>query len=226
MKDEKGIAISGTTKIFGCIAHPTDHVRAPSIFNPEFQAKGQDAVMIPIDIEPDKIKDGIDGLRAMPNFMGSAVTIPHKMTIASLCDELSDVAKITGAVNAIRFEKGKLKGENFDGAGFVAGLYGEGYHIDGQRCLIIGAGGAARAIAYSLCGEPIAHLDIYNRTAEKASALVQAVLAEKPDAQIAAVSDLHEENYDMVINATSLGLKDTDSLPCDPDKLLDEAEKI
>ena len=223
MKDEKGIAISGTTKIFGCIAHPTDHVRAPSIFNPEFQAKGQDAVMIPIDIEPDKIKDGIDGLRAMPNFIGAAVTIPHKMTIASLCDELSDVAKITGAVNAIRFEKGKLKGENFDGAGFVAGLYGEGHHIDGQRCLIIGAGGAARAIAYSLCGEPIAHLDIYNRTTEKASALVQAVLAEKPDAQIDVVSDLHEENYDMVINATSLGLKVTDSLPCDPDKLPESA---
>ena len=65
----------------------------------------------------------------------------------------------------------------------------------------------------------LSHLDIYNRTTEKASALVQAVLAEKPDAQITVAPDLHVENYDVVINATSLGLKDTDSLPCDPDKL-------
>lgn len=219
MKDEKGKAISGTTKIFGCIAHPTDHVRAPSIFNPLFQAKGQDAVMVPIDIEPDKIEEGIAGLRAMPNFIGSAVTIPHKMSIASLCDELSEVAKITGAVNAIRFEGGKLKGENFDGAGFVAGLYGEGHHLDGQKCLIIGAGGAARAIAYALCCETIAQLDIYNRTTEKASALADAVLSEKPEAKIAVALELNEGKYDVVINATSLGLKDTDSLPCDPDKL-------
>ena len=72
------------------------------------------------------------------------------MTIASLCDELSDVAKITGAVNAIRFDEGKLKGENFDGAGFVAGLYGEGHHIDGQRCLIIGAGARACDCLFTL----------------------------------------------------------------------------
>ena len=62
----------------------------------------------------------------MPNFMG-AVTIPHKMPIAELCDELGEVARITGAVNAIRFEEGRLKGDNFDGAGFVTGLYDQGH---------------------------------------------------------------------------------------------------
>lgn len=219
MKDNKDYKISGTTKLFGCIAHPTDHVRAPSIFNPSFAAKGQDAVMVPIDIHPERIEEGIAGLRAMPNFIGAAVTIPHKMPIASLCDELSDVAKITGAVNAIRFRDGKLYGENFDGAGFVAGLYGEGHQLEGKRCLIIGAGGAARAIAYALCGEPITHLDVYNRTTQKADDLVEAVLTETPDAKINVAQALNEADYDVVINATSLGLQATDSLPCDPQKL-------
>ena len=228
MKDNKDHIISGTTKLFGCIAHPTDHVRAPSIFNPVFAAKGQDAVMVPIDIHPDMIEEGIAGLRAMPNFIGAAVTIPHKMPIASLCDKLSDVAKITGAVNAIRFQDGKLYGENFDGAGFVAGLYGEGHNLDGKKCLMIGAGGAARAIAYALCGEPIAQLDVYNRTTQKADELVEAVLSETPDAKIPnakinVAQVLNEADYDVVINATSLGLQSTDSLPCDPQKLSETA---
>ncbi|MGC6516733.1 MAG: shikimate dehydrogenase family protein [Candidatus Puniceispirillaceae bacterium] len=215
--------ISGTTKLFGCIAHPTDHVRAPSLFNPQFSQKGQDAVMVPVDIAPDNIKAGIDGLRAMPNFIGAAVTIPHKMTIAALCDELGPVAKITGAVNAIRFIDGKLYGDNFDGAGFVAGLYGQGHDLRGKKCLIIGAGGAARAIAYALSCEEIGGLTVYNRTKDKAADLVKAVKMQKPEAMIAVAESLEVSSFDIVINATALGLKEDDPLPCDISSLSKEA---
>ena len=215
--------ISGTTKIFGCIAHPTDHVRAPSLFNPIFEEKGSDAVMIPIDILPNKLEEGIAGLRAMPNFMGAAVTIPHKMPIAELCDELGEVARITGAVNAIRFEEGRLKGDNFDGAGFVTGLYDQGHSLENKKCLIIGAGGAARAIAYALCLESISRLDVCNRTPDKAQALVEAVQKQNSNAKIEQVNDLLVGDYDVVINATSLGLHDGDNLPCNVDELSDNA---
>lgn len=213
------MTIRGTTKLFGCIAHPTDHVRAPSLFNPQFEANGQDAVMVPIDIHPDRLAEGMAGLQAMPNFKGAAVTIPFKMSIASLCDELGPVAKITGAVNAIRFKDGALLGDNFDGAGFVAGLYGEGHSLADKKCLLIGAGGAAHAIAYALSCEPIADLTIYNRTTEKAHELVDAIKSHNKDASLQVAETLSVGGYDIIIQATPLGLKDGDALPCNPDEI-------
>lgn len=207
-------AINGKTMLFGCLAHPTSHVRAPTIFNQIFEERGIDAVMVPVDIEPKRLEEGIAGLQSMPNFKGAAVTIPHKMPLAQLCDELGSVAKITGAVNAVRFKDGRLQGDNFDGAGFIAGFYGQGHQLAGKRCLLIGAGGAANAIAYGLCCEPIAGLAIYNRTIEKAEALVAAVKLERGDAPLATVATPDYASYDIVINATPLGLRPDDALPC------------
>ena len=212
-------AISGTTMIFGCLAHPVSHVRAPTIFNQIFEEQNKDAVMVPVDILPERLAEGIAGLKAMPNFKGAAVTIPHKMPLAELCDTLGPVAMITGAVNAVRIDKGRLMGDNFDGAGFVAGLHGQGHKLEGKKCLLIGAGGAARAIAYALCQEPIALLDVHNRTLSKAQDLVQAVSAHLPDAPLDASDAPDYTSYDVVINATALGLRADDAMPCDPDSL-------
>lgn len=215
--------ISGTTKLFGCLAHPTSHVRAPTLFNGIFADSHKDAVMVPVDIAPQMLAQGIAGLQAMPNFLGAAVTIPHKMTMAELCDELGPVAQITGAVNAVRFDKGRIFGDNFDGAGFVAGLKGQGHQLTDKRCLLIGAGGAARAIAYGLCGEAIASLDVTNRSIEKAEMLVAAVCAHRTHAPLKACQMPDYGAYDIVINATSLGLYETDAMPCDPDALSEQA---
>ena len=216
-------AISGTTTLFGCIAHPVSHVRAPTIFNQIFAEAGQDAVMVPIDIKPENLASAIAGLCAIPNFKGAAVTIPHKMPLAEHCDELGAVAQITGAVNAVRCENGKLYGDNFDGAGFVAGLTGQGHELADKKILLIGAGGAARAIAYGLCGEAIAQLDVYNRTAAKARALVDAVKAHNERAPLSVCEAPDYGAYDIVINATALGLKPDDALPCDVDALASHA---
>ena len=213
------VPISGKTRVFGTIAHPSAHVRAPSLFNPIFAEQQIDAVMVPFDIHPDGLASAIDAFRYMPNFEGAAVTNPHKMTLAALCDELSPVAKITGAVNAVRFQEGRIIGENFDGAGFVAGLQAQNHQLEGKSVLLIGAGGAARAIAYALSLEPIKSLSVYNRTTAKAADLITAVHEYVPDAKLE-VADLEGlSSYDVIINATALGLYEDDPLPCPVDDI-------
>ena len=115
-------AVTGTTRLFGCIASPTDHVRAPMIFNRIFAERNIDAVMVPVDISAEQLSEGIKGLKKLGNFKGAAVTIPHKLNLAALCDELGPGARAAAAVNAVRFaDDERLLGDNFDGHGFVAG---------------------------------------------------------------------------------------------------------
>ena len=93
--------VDGNSRVFGVIAHPVTHVRAPEVFNPRFAMAGLDHIMVPIDAPPDSLEDIIRGLQRMPNFGGLAVTIPHKLAMAKLCDDLGTVARLTGAVNAV-----------------------------------------------------------------------------------------------------------------------------
>ena len=96
-------AVTGTTRLFGCIASPTDHVRAPMIFNRIFAERNIDAVMVPVDIPAEQLSEGIKGLKKLGNFKGAAITIPHKLNLAALCDELGPGARAAAAVNAVRF---------------------------------------------------------------------------------------------------------------------------
>ena len=217
------VVIDGKTELFGCIAHPTAHVRAPSLFNPLFAAHDQNRVMVPMDITPDGLASSVAAFKQMPNFKGAAVTIPHKMTLAELCDELGEVAQITGAVNAVTVKDGKLCGDNFDGAGFVAGVKGEGMALAGRKIALIGAGGAARAIAYALSCEDITSLTVHNRTLAKAKALQDAIMSFLPQAPLHVSDVVDYSDYDMIINATSLGLYEGDALPCALDGVREDA---
>ena len=208
--------VEGATRIFGVIAHPADHVRAPMVFNPRFAASGLPHVMVPIDAPPTRLEAIIDGLRAMQNFGGLAVTIPHKMAVADLCDTLGAAAELTGAVNAVRFDDdGSMHGDNFDGAGFVAGCNGNGFDVAGKNILLIGAGGAASAIAAALCEARVNELHIANRGLKKAQNLVQSLRQKTGFSRTTAVSlaDCDGIDADMIINSTSLGLKEDDPLP-------------
>lgn len=220
------VEITGKTKIFGVIADPIDHVRAPKAFNPIFKQKGIDAVLVPLHIMPENLEAVMRGLSLMPNFGGVCVTIPHKVTLAAICDVLGPTAKMVGAVNAVRFEGGKMIGDNFDGAGFTAGLTGEGVNLTDLSVLLLGAGGAAQAIAASLSSCNIKRLGISNRNLTKAEDLVfrlQMMETTNPDINIRAIPptmlDQCLEQADLIINATSLGLKATDALPCCLDRV-------
>ena len=137
-----------------------------------------------------------------------------------MCDELGEAARVCGAVNAVRFgDDGRLYGDIFDGAGFVAGLALKGHEIAGKRVLMLGAGGAARAIAVALCQAGVGEIAIANRTREKAEQLVDAMAEAAGYSQAHVLDDMAEaalesaRDIDMIINTTSLGLHKGDALP-------------
>ena len=214
--------VDGNSRIFGVIAHPVTHVRAPMVFNPRFASAGLSHIMLPIDAPPASLQDIIRGLQSIPNFGGLAVTIPHKLAMAELCDDLGSVARLTGAVNAVRFDPdGLLYGDNFDGAGFVAGCRGNGYEVTGKTVLMLGAGGAARAIAAALCEASVGELIIANRNLAKAQQLADLLVTVGGFANVIAqpLAETDGAGVDMIINSTSLGLHDNDALPLTLDQV-------
>lgn len=214
MMTEQVSQIGGTTRVFGCIADPVDHVRAPTVFNTLFAQQDIDHVMVPIHVPADDLNTIIEGLRRLPNFGGMAVTIPHKVPLAALCDTLGAAARLTGAVNAVRFDDdGRMHGDNFDGQGFVSGLRMKGHDPAGKSVLMIGAGGAARAIALALHEAGASEISICNRTMEKAAAIADAVNGSDGALRITAMQHHNGSNVELIVNTTSLGLHVGDVLP-------------
>jgi shikimate dehydrogenase len=212
--------ITGKTRLFGVIADPIEHVRAPQVFNPVFAARGFDAVLVPCHVAPDGLAALMDGFRRIVNFGGFLVTVPHKLRAAELCDELGPAGRLIGSVNAVRRDPdGRLIGEMFDGKGFVAGLEQAGYDLRGKGVLLVGAGGAGRAIAFAVAEAGVRRLTIANRTARRAEELARAVLRATPGVGVLAGPADPAAGHDLVINATSLGLKPNDPLPIDADRL-------
>ncbi|MEO7091771.1 MAG: hypothetical protein ABI175_00885 [Polyangiales bacterium] len=147
--------ITGITRVTAVLGWPVDHSRSPQMLNAAYAELGVDAVMVPIPVRPEDLAPMIAGLRA-GHCLGASVTIPHKITTAALCDELSPAAKAIGAVNCLQFgddtDPKRVIGHNTDERGFLDGLVEAGYDAKGKRAVILGAGGAARAVAYALRG--------------------------------------------------------------------------
>lgn len=205
--------ITGKTRVFGVIADPIDHVRAPMVFNPLYAARGIDAVMVPVHVAPEQLETAIAGLKAQLNFGGLAVTVPHKLAIMDLCDEVGRQGRLVGAVNAVCFDADRnLTGDNFDGAGFVAGMRAEGHEVTARSVLQLGAGGAGRAIAFALADAGVSRLVINNRTRAKAEELAAAVSAAYPSVPVS-VGAAEPDGCEIVINTTSAGLHPGDPLP-------------
>ena len=213
-----------STKIYGCIADPIDHVKAPTIFTSIFKEKNINAVMIPIHVEKDNLKKLIDTLKKIKNFEGMTVTIPHKTIVTNLCDYLKEDAEFTQSVYWIKFDKDrKLIGNNFDGQGFINGLLSQNFLIKNKKICLFGAGGAAVAIACSLAKQKIKSLKIINRDFNKANELMKKIKIIDKDLFVE-VSDYKDSfklnDCDIIINATSLGLHKDDNLPFDVSKTL------
>ena len=179
--------------------------------------RNKNQLMIPIHVKKENLHSTIEGLRSLSNFYGFCVTIPHKVDVARYCDMLLPNAEMIGAVNVAYFNKKReLIGNNFDGDGFIAGLKSQGYDVTGKRIFLAGAGGASRAIAFSLAKNQVYSIYIINRTEGTASDLCNSVLKWYPDLDIKLYKDFSE--CDILINTTSLGLKESDEPPFDVDK--------
>jgi shikimate dehydrogenase len=208
-------SISGRTRVLVILADPIGHVRTPQALNAHFAKLGRDAVLIPVHVGAEDLAPMVEGLRRMRNLDGIIVTVPHKEAVARLCDRLTEGARLVGAVNAIRRESdGSLTGGQFDGEGFVAGLRAAGHALDGKRVLMAGAGGAAAGIGFALLRHGAASLTLYNRSAARAEGLAERLRAAFPDAAVT-TGGPDPTGHDIVVNATSLGLKPGDALPID-----------
>lgn len=211
--------ITGDTRLYAILADPIGHVKAPQSLNRLFEERGMNAVMIPMHVDAQHLHLAVAGLRALRNLDGFVVTVPHKSAIVALCDELTPAAARVGAVNVVRRSlDGRLHGDILDGRGFVAGLMTQGIDPAGMSVYLAGAGGAANAIAFALAEAGVRRLTIANRTRAKALGLVDRIAACYPDLMLAAGTD-DPSGHDLVVNATSLGLRPEDSTPCDVGRL-------
>ncbi|KAJ8600361.1 hypothetical protein CTAYLR_000692 [Chrysophaeum taylorii] len=203
--------ISPRARVVAIIGDPVGVTRTSLVF-PRYTPK---AVLIPLDVPASKLATTLRGLFGARNFDGLVVTKPHKENVVALCDRLSSVARSVGAVNCVRrCRDGLLYGANFDGAGFVEGLR-KRYpaFLDAPRtCLLVGAGGAARAIARELVATGH-RVRVTNRTLARATDLAAAI----PGVEVATTL---EPGYDLVVQCTSLGHSPDDPLPIDPSILV------
>lgn len=157
------MAITGSTRVFTILCHPSTHVTAPLIYNHIFSRMGLDMVYIAHDVLPGSVPDTLRSFLGWENLGGFNVTIPHKESVAALLTDLCPVSRQIGVVNTVvRLPDGSLRGANTDGIGAVEAIGPAG----GASCLVMGAGGASRAIVYALLGAGASRVLILNRSAE------------------------------------------------------------
>ncbi|MDW6023823.1 shikimate dehydrogenase [Mesorhizobium sp. BAC0120] len=202
--------ITGQTKIMLLMADPVSHVVGTEAITAFIRASGHDFICVPVHVGAQHLAAAIDALRGFRNCVGSGVTIPHKIPVLPLLDELTARARTIGSVNYIRRDPdGKLTGDNVDGSGFVRGAAEAGIELGGLRVLLLGAGGAGRSVAFALAEAGVAELVISNRNQGKALALVSSVSAAYPGVRVR-IGDTDASGFDMVVNATSLGMAGKD----------------
>jgi shikimate dehydrogenase len=211
--------ISGKTKICGLFGDPVAHTVSPAMHNAAFEELGMDGIYLPFRVSKGALAGAVEGARAL-NFMGFNVTIPHKVAVIPYLDGLDPVAEKIGAVNTVVNRDGELRGYNTDAEGFLRALLERGVEPAGKNAVVLGAGGAARAIAYTLA-ERGACLTILNRLLELDWAGDIAELLVHSFHRETRVLELGPENLekaldkaDVLVNATSVGMSpESDGTP-------------
>lgn len=214
--------ISGKTTLIAHIGYPTEAFKAPMIYNPWFDQQGIDAVVVPMGVKPDDYATSLASIFRFSNLRGALVTMPHKVTTVGLVDEVTPTARIAGACNAIlKRPDGSLLGDQFDGAGFVRGVERKGRLFKGTRVLVSGTGGVGSAIAASIAAAGAAELALFDMSDASADALAARLRAHYPQLTVTTGSK-DPAGFDVIVNATPLGMKDSDPLPFDIDRIAPE----
>ncbi|WP_313756422.1 shikimate dehydrogenase [Tissierella sp.] len=201
--------IRWNTKLYCLIGQPINKSLSPIIHNNIFKTLNQNSIYLAFNIEEDEIKSTIDGFKAM-GVGGFNVTIPYKKSIIKYLDDISKEASIIGAVNTVKNHNGKLIGYNTDSGGFLQTFYDNNIDIKNKNILIIGAGGAAYAIASSLAMEGVNSINIANRTLENSILLERNINKINNEIMTKVVNlslnNLNKKKMDIIINTTSLGM--------------------
>ena len=207
--------IDGRTKLIAHIGYPTEPFKSPMIYNPFFAARKINAVVVPMGCKREDYAAFLKLVFKLSNVCGALVTMPHKVVTLDLVDEASVAARIAGACNAVKMdERGQLIGDMFDGEGFVRGMQRRGRRIAGASLFIAGCGGVGSAIAASMAKAGVARLGLFDVSAQALNELSKRLLRHYPNLEVIAGS-ADPAGYDIVVNATPVGMKKDDPLPID-----------
>ncbi|RUM32925.1 MAG: shikimate dehydrogenase [Aquifex sp.] len=195
--------ITSETELYGVIGYPVKHSLSPIFQNAFLKWAGINGVYLAFEIDPQNLKEAIEGFKAI-GIKGINVTVPHKEVIIPYLEEIDSTAKEIGAVNTVKFRDGKAEGFNTDWIGFIKALKMLLPELKGKKVLLLGAGGASKAVAYGLMKEK-SEVYIWNRTREKAERL-----AKKFGLKVVNSPEEVVECVDVIVNTTTVGLKEDD----------------
>ena len=213
------LLIDGHTELIAHLGYPTHSFRAPMIYNPYFESVGINAVVMPMGCRPEHFAAVFKSLFALENIRGALITMPHKVSVVGLLDEVTPTVKVAGACNAVRrTPDGRLVGDQFDGEGFVRGIKRKGVQLAGARCLVVGAGGVGSAIAASLAACGVRTIALHDVDRAAAEGLAARLRTHYPAIEVVTGAN-DPAGQDLVVNATPLGMNAGDPLPIDIDRL-------
>jgi shikimate dehydrogenase len=214
----KGV-INGNTEIIAHIGFPTHSFKAPMIYNPWFESMGINAIVVPMGCRVEDYPAFLRSVFKLSNIRGALITMPHKVTTVGLLDEIAPAVAISGACNAVRLgADGRLQGDMFDGEGFVRGVLRKGLKLQGARALVVGSGGVGSAIAASLAAAGVAGLSLFDVNDASAQGLGQRLRQHYPAIEVSTGYN-DPAGYDLVVNATPLGMNVGDPMPMDVSRL-------
>jgi shikimate dehydrogenase len=210
--------LSGETRLHVIVGDPVGQTKSPAGLTAEFAARKVDAVCVPIHVTAHDFDAFMAAAKPILNLDGIVITIPHKFAALRHCDEVSDRARFLGAVNVLhRAADGRWRGDMTDGAAMVAALRKAGCELDGRRALLVGAGGAGSAVALALIEAGVAALAIAEVDAGRRDRLIARLAARKPGAVTPGSAD--PTGFDLVVNATPIGMAPDDPFPVMADRL-------
>lgn len=207
--------LDGASRVYAVFGDPVAQVQTPHLINPLFAAHGENVFAVPFHVTPAQFPDAWSVFSRLSNVAGIGVTVPHKVAAARLCDRLTPAAREVGAVNSIqRASDGTMEGALFDGLGFVAGLGDARQQLQSASVLLVGAGGAGRAIAHALAEEPIAALSVLDLD-ETAVRFTVDMVNRHAGRDLASAGQPALEGHTVLINATPIGLRSAEPFPVD-----------
>lgn len=215
--------ITGKTKLIAHLGYPTESFKAPMIYNPYFDKFDIDVVVVPMGVKSEDYPSFLPLVFRLSNIQGALVTMPHKITTVGLLDEVMTTAQVAGSCNAVRREPdGRLVGDMFDGEGFVRGVLRKGRALGGTAALVVGSGGVGSAIAASLAKAGVARLAVYDANVPAMEALAGRLRKHYPALKVETGSN-DPAGFDIVVNATPLGMKPGDPMPVEIDRIAPSA---
>ncbi len=207
--------ISGTTRIIAHLGFPTETFKAPLIYNPYFEKHNIDAVVVPMGCRPENFPDFLKLVFRLSNIHGALITMPHKVTVMGLIDEISTSAQVAGSCNAVRLgPDGRLVGDMFDGEGFVRGVLRKGRSVPGAKVLVVGSGGVGSAIAAAFAKAGVSRIALFDAYETTMLSLAERLRKHYPQIEVTTGS-ADPAGFDIVVNATPLGMQPGDPLPID-----------